>query len=162
MKSNILILSMLILQFNLPALAASTQLSPADEASVFKSAGYKKNGNQWKSCDDPSPSYTSGKIEQVADLNGDGLLEAVVTESSAYCYGNTGTSYTLVSKRGNGRWKPVTSGIGVPSFLSTIGSQGWPDLEVGGPGFCFPVERWNGKKYVTHRYQYEGKPCLPK
>jgi hypothetical protein len=48
------------------------------------------------------------------------------------------------------------------SFLTTKGVGGWPDIEIGGPGFCFPVERWNGKQYVLHRYEYEGKRCRVK
>lgn len=39
--------------------------------------------------------------------------------------------------------------------------DGWPDISVGGPGFCFPVERWNGKEYKLHRFEYEGKRCKP-
>lgn len=23
----------------------------------------------------------------------------------------------------------------------------------------FPLLRWNGKEYILHRHQYEGKPC---
>ena len=37
----------------------------------------------------------------------------------------------------------------------------WPDISVGGPGFCFPVERWNGKEYKLNRFEYEGKRCKP-
>ena len=37
--------------------------------------------------------------------------------------------------------------------------DGWPDIQVGGPGFCFPVLRWNGKEYILNRHEYEGKPC---
>jgi hypothetical protein len=50
----------------------------------------------------------------------------------------------------------------VPRFLATRGKDGWPDLEVGGPGFCFPVQRWNGRAYAQHRMEYEGKPCRRK
>ncbi|MBI5861825.1 MAG: hypothetical protein HZB64_06575 [Rhodocyclales bacterium] len=39
--------------------------------------------------------------------------------------------------------------------------DGWPNISVGGPGFCFPVGRWNGKKYKLHRFEYEGKRCKP-
>jgi hypothetical protein len=36
---------------------------------------------------------------------------------------------------------------GVPTVLKTK-RQGWPDIEVGGPGFGkFPVRHWNGKTY---------------
>jgi len=27
------------------------------------------------------------------------------------------------------------------------------------PGFCFPAERWNGKEYKLHRWEYDGKAC---
>ncbi len=37
--------------------------------------------------------------------------------------------------------------------------HGWPDIENGGPGFCFAVYRWNGQKYDVNRYEYNGKAC---
>ena len=67
----------------------------------------------------------------------------------------------LVSKQADGSWRRVAGGPGVPAFLGTKGAEGWPDIEVGGPGFCFPVERWNGRQYVLHRHQYGGRPCRP-
>ena len=32
---------------------------------------------------------------------------------------------------------------------------------VGGPGFCFPVQRWNGREYKLQRWEYDGKACKP-
>jgi hypothetical protein len=55
----------------------------------------------------------------------------------------------------------VTSGTGIPEFLKTKGADGWPDISVGGPGFCFPVERWNGREYKFQRWEYDGKACKP-
>jgi hypothetical protein len=92
---------------------------------------------------------------------GDGLPEAVITEGGTYCYGNTGVGYSLVTKAGSGRWSLVTRGTGILQFLETKGADGWPDIEIGGPGFCFPVERWNGKEYTLNRHQYEGEVCSP-
>ncbi len=92
-------------------------------------------------------------------MNGDKLPEVVITEGGTFCYGNTGTAYSLVGKQANGSWKLITSGTGILGFLPTKGVGGWPDIEVGGPGFCFPVERWNGSRYALHRHEYEGKPC---
>ena len=37
----------------------------------------------------------------------------------------------------------------LPDALSSV-SQGYPDLLIGGPGFEFPVLRWNGKTYAHH------------
>lgn len=149
-----------------PPSAASTapaKLSAADEAAAFKAASYSRVGKEWRSdCGDPgTASYSPGAVDLVRDLNGDGLPEAVLTEGGTYCYGNTGQGYSVVSKQPNGSWKLITGGIGIPSFLATKGIGGWPDIEIGGPGFCFPVERWNGKAYVLNRHQYEGKRCTP-
>jgi len=144
-----------------PAIAAPPALSPADQTAAFKAAGFKLVGKQWRSnCGDPgTASYTPGAVETVADLNGDGLPEAVLTEGSAFCYGNTGQGYWLMSKQKAGGWKVMTSGTGMIQALKTKGVGGWPDISIGGPGFCFPVERWNGKAYALHRREYEGKPC---
>lgn len=145
------------------AKAAVAGLQPADEAAVFKAAGFTRRGNAWRSgCNDPgTTSYTPGKIEEVADLNGDGLPEAVLSEGGTFCYGHTGQGYWVVSKLANGSWKVMTNGTGIAQFLGTKGADGWPDISVGGPGFCFPVERWNGKTYKLQRWEYEGKACKP-
>ena len=118
-------------------------------------------GKQWKSCQEgsDSASYTPGTIETVRDIDGDGLPDAVLTESSAMCYGMTGQSFWLVSKQAGGRWKLITTEIGIPTFLPRGAARGWPDIEIGGPGFCFPVHRWNGRAYILNRFQYEGKRC---
>lgn len=162
MKLKCLIASVPLMLLFASASAAPVKLSAADEAAVFKAAGFKLKGKHWRSCvDDPSPN-TRGEIEEVRDLNGDGRPEAVVTEGGSFCYGNQVGGYWLVSKQADGRWVLITSGTGIPGFLDTKGAGGWPDIEIGGPGFCFPVERWNGKKYVLQRHQYEGKPCRRK
>ena len=124
-------------------------------------AWFTLKGKQWRNCDDPTPTYSPGAIAEVRDLNGDGRPEAVITEGGTYCFGHTGAGYTVVSQQAGGGWKKLAGGTGIASFLPTKGKGGWPDIEVGGPGFCFPVERWNGKAYVFHRHQYEGKPCRP-
>jgi hypothetical protein len=44
--------------------------------------------------------------------------------------------------------RTLTDGLGVATALATK-HQGWPDIEVGGPGFGkFPVRQWNGRAYV--------------
>ena len=141
------------------ALAPPATLPPADRDAALRAAGFTAGKGGWHKCPDPgSASYEPGRIEQAADLNGDGLPEAIVVEGSATCFGNAGYSYALVSKTSAG-WRLVTQGTGMVTVLPTRGAGGWPDLEIGGPGFCFPVMRWNGRAYALHRRQYEGKPC---
>ena len=95
------------------------------------------------------------------DVNGDGLPDVLITEEGTECHGMTGQGYSLVSKQPNGSWKEMSGGTGVPMFLATKGAAGRPDLQVGGPGFCFPVLRWNGRDYALQRHEYEGKRCKP-
>jgi hypothetical protein len=143
--------------------APTATLQPADEAAAFKAAGFTKRGAAWRSaCDDPgTASYSPGRVEQVLDLNGDGLPEVVLSEGGTFCYGNTGQAFWVLGRQADGRWKLITQSTGIPEFLKTQGAQGWPDISVGGPGFCFPVARWNGREYKHQRWEYEGKACKP-
>ena len=144
------------------AALAQQVLSPADEAAAFRAAGFTQVESQWRACEDPgTASYSPGAMDQVADLNGDGRPEGIISESSSFCYGMQGSGYALVSKQADGAWNLITSGSGIPSPLRTTGAGGWPDLEIGGPGFCFAVERWNGAAYAFNRYEYDGKACKP-
>lgn len=142
--------------------APPAKLSPLEQAAIFKAAGFKYIRRQWQSgCNDPSAGapYEPGAISEIRDINGDGRPEAVVTEGGSYCYGNTGAAFWLLSKQASGAWKLVYQETGMPQFLATKGMGGWPDISVGGPGFCFPVVRWNGTSYAFHRNEYEGKRC---
>jgi hypothetical protein len=141
---------------------AQAVLSQADETAAFRAAGFTRIEGQWRACEDPgTASYAPGAIDQVVDLNGDGRPEAIISESSGFCYGMQGSGYALVSKQADGGWKLITSGSGIPNPLKTTGTGGWPDLEIGGPGYCFAVERWNGTEYMLNRHEYEGKACRP-
>lgn len=144
------------------AAVAQVELSEAEQSAAFRAAGFENVDGKWQGCGDPgTASYTPGAIEQVSDLNGDGRPEVVITEGSTYCFGMTGTGFALVSKQADGSWKLINGGQGIMNPLATKGAGGWPDLEIGGPGFCFPVERWNGTAYELNRHEYEGKACKP-
>jgi len=145
--------------------AGAAPVAPAGrDAAIFRAAGFRQTRRGWESgCDDPTAgsSYEAGKVEQTKDLNGDGRPEALVTEGSGYCYGNTGTAFWLVGQQADGSWKLIYNEVGIAEFLPTKGVAGWPDVSVGGPGFCFPVMRWNGTAYKFNRNAYEGKACKP-
>ncbi|MGQ7829310.1 hypothetical protein [Altererythrobacter sp. Z27] len=127
---------------------------------IFKAAGFELSDGAWRKCGDPGTmSYMPGAIMERGDFNDDGLVDALVTEGGSYCFGMTGYGYTLVSRRKDGSWRILDERIGIPRFLETKGVEGWPDIEVGGPGFCFPIIRWNGKEYQLNRTEYEGAPC---
>lgn len=158
------LVSMMLACASFPAaLSSSTTRMPSDEAAAFEAAGFSLVGEQWRSCDhdDNESVYGPGRISQVRDINGDGLPEAIVSEDSVFCYGMVGTAFVLVSKRPDGGWSGMIGDRGIPRFLETKGEDGWPDLQIGGPGFCFPVLRWNGERYALHRHEYDGEACEP-
>ena len=123
--------------------------APSEQAAVFKAAGFKRaRYGRYIKCEEgvSALSYTPGAIEFV-DLNRDGQPEAWVTESSSFCYGSPHTYFALLRKNA-GVWRQLLSDIGIPVVLKGR-RYGWPDIEVGGPGFGkFPVYRWNGRAYV--------------
>jgi hypothetical protein len=140
--------------------SADMTLTEADKLAVFKAAGAVQRKGMWLMCaDEPNPGGAT--IETVRDLNGDGRPEAVVTEGGTFCYGRAEAGFQLLSKQADGSWRVITGGSGIPQFLKTRGAGNWPDISIGGPGFCFPVERWNGKEYALNRFEYEGKRCKP-
>lgn len=149
----------------LPGPDALSEPGSAEDRSIFQAAGftYVQKRGQWESgaCGDPPAgvSYEPGAIGKVEDINGDGRPEVIVTEGGAICFGMSGLSFQLLSRQANGQWEVMTGGIGIPEFLATRGADNFPDIQVGGPGFCFPVIRWNGREYELYRREYEGKPC---
>jgi len=129
------------------AAAAPPALSDADKAAAFKAAGFTLKGGQWVRCeDDVTESKQTGSLE-VADLNGDGAPEAWIRESSTFCYGNTAEAFVLLTRRPAG-WAVILDEVGMAAELGAK-THGWPDIEVGGPGFdAMPVFRFNGDRYV--------------
>lgn len=130
----------------------------AEQAAILKAAGAQRRGASWVICDE-DPNNPEAQVVRVWDLNGDGRPEALVMEEGIFCHGFVGLGYHLLTRQADGRWTLVDAGDGVPEFLETRGGDGWPDMSVGGPGFCFPVLRWNGSGYALHRHEYQGEPC---
>ena len=138
----------------LTLMLAATAVPPVEQAAIFKAAGATRRGAKWMMCAD-EPRAEGATIELYRDLNGDGRPEAIVSEGGTFCYGASEAGYAVLSKQANGSWRKLTSGAGVAEPLKTKGAGGYPDLSIGGPGFCFPVLRWNGKDYAFLRWKAE-------
>jgi hypothetical protein len=144
-----------------PVHARAADLAAADRAAVFKAAGATRQGDgRWLICSD-DPQTSGASIDEVRDLNGDGLPEAVVNEDGTFCNGASGTRFALLSKQADGGWRSMLASEGMADFLPTKGKDGWPDVSIGGPGFCFPVMRCNGCALVFNRNEYTGMRGMP-
>lgn len=122
----------------------------ADRAAAFRAAGFTPTRGKYLACD-PGQELSV----EIRDLNGDGRPDAVITNFGSECFGNTGQGFVLVTQEAGGAWKRLYGDKGIPDFLATRGVGGWPDIVNGGPGFCFPVMRWNGQDYAIVRWKEE-------
>ncbi len=86
---------------------------------------------------------------EVVDLNGDGQAE-VFTRRYGSMFGMAGVEVELYIKARNGQWMPQ---FGFPGNYKILEAKagGYPDIEIQGPGTCFPVWRWKGSAYDIHK-----------
>jgi hypothetical protein len=127
----------------------------ADRAAAFRAIGAVPVRGRYMACN------KQGEMEiEIRDLNGDGRPDAVIQDFGTECYGMTEQGFSIVTKDANGAWRRLYNSQGIPDFLTTRGAGGWPDIVVGGPGFCFPVTRWNGQDYAVIRWQAD--PSSPR
>lgn len=82
----------------------------------------------------------------MVDLNGDGVEEVFVSWGNTCTSGLAGRSISLFVKDRHGRF---VENLGFPgsSEILTSRNEGFPDLMIGGPGFCHGVWQWTGTKY---------------
>jgi hypothetical protein len=127
-----------------------TTLSAAEKNQVATALGFILSGNKDEpfAQDKDSREYPFGAMVYPVDLNKDGREEVFVSFGNSFTSGMTGSSIVLFIKPASGAYAANLGFPGtVPDVLSTA-SMGYPDLLIGGPGFEFPVWRWNGKEYV--------------
>jgi hypothetical protein len=138
-------------------------LSEAERNALFKAADIRPiGGGKWSGCPEDPSGNSEAEVSLVRDLNGDGRPEAVILDGGTFCYGNAGVGSTVLTRTAAGSWKILYSNQGFVSFLVSRGTDGFPDIEAGLPGFCFPYFRWNGQEYeLIARLSDEGRPCEP-
>ena len=123
---------------------------PADRAAAFKAAGFAAKGGRYLACDP-----TQALEIEIRDMNGGGRPDALITDAGIACYGRDEVGFSIVTKDAGGAWRKLFASPGFPTFETTRGAGGWPDIKIGGPGLCHPVMRWNGSDYLRIRWKAE-------
>lgn len=85
------------------------------------------------------------------DLNQDGQEEIFVGFGNSFTSGMTGQDIVLFIKDENCLYK---KNLGFPGLLPDAlltKNMGYNDLFIGGPGYNFPIWRWNGKEYIFYK-----------
>lgn len=130
-----------------------TKLTVAEKNQLATALGFvlSKDKEQPFALDADSKEYPFNATVFPVDMNKDGKEEIFVHFGNSYTSGNTGTSIALFIKNSSGVYQNHLGFPGMlPDVLGTV-NQGYPDLLIGGPGFEYPVLRWNGKTYAHHR-----------
>jgi hypothetical protein len=131
------------------ATALADPPSPADKAKVVTEATGGKltalKGKYFEKACGGSLDYEA----ELVDLNGDGQPEVFTSIQGACLGGAAGVFTNLYIKDKTGQWKPQ---LGVPGMYTVLPAKhkGFPDIQIGGPGSCAPVWRWNGRAYALH------------
>lgn len=95
-----------------------------------------------QSCGEPA-----GAVVSFSDWNGDGQTEVLVISGNTCTSGMAGSSALLFIKDSAGTYRPNFGFPAASAEPQSTSNLGYPDLLIGGPGFCFPLWRWDGKEY---------------
>lgn len=102
----------------------------------------------------------AGADVQFPDLNGDGVAEVLVVFGNTCTSGAAGASVQLFIKQ-DGAYVGQLGFPGISADPLETRNMGYPDLVIGGPGFCFPVWRWNGTMYDYDRNEPQAEGGCP-
>lgn len=130
-----------------------TTISVTEKNSIATQLAFVASGNKDLpfALDKDSKEYPFGAFVFPTDMNKDGKEEIFVFYGNGYTSGNTGSSIVVFIKNAAGAYMPHLGFPGTSPDILTTTNLGYPDLLIGGPGFEFPVLRWNGKTYNNHR-----------
>ena len=83
------------------------------------------------------------------DLNHDGVMEVFVHGGNTCTSGNAARRlWVFVKSAQSLRHYQLNFGVPVGEYeILTTYNRGYPDIQVGGPGFCLGIWRWNGARY---------------
>jgi hypothetical protein len=121
-------------------------LSGAEQVAIYKTLGLVVDSTG-KGFLDTSCSQPAGATVSFSDWNHDGKTEVLILFGNDCTSGMAGSSAVLLIRGPKGGY---STNLGFPAgAVDTLPTRnlGYPDLLIGGPGFCFPVWRWNGKEY---------------
>ncbi len=109
------------------------------------------------------PESNGSKLElpyEIKDINGDAVDEIVVhrrASGAASCFGHAGSEISLLISDGKGGWTDAFGFPGSDLAFHPRTDSDWPDVEILGPGFCFPVWRHHEGSYGIWRTCEDGK-----
>ena len=127
---------------------ASGSLPEADQKAVYAAMDLaaSPDGAGFMFKDMGCPAFVFDDVT-AKDLNGDGQPEVILLGGNTCTSGGNGSSLWLLTKSADGAWQTHLGFTAGAYTLLAETSQGFPDIRVGGMGWCEGVWRWDGKTY---------------
>ncbi len=132
---------------------SKSNLTTAEKNKLFIDLQFhlSKDRKQFIADGDENKEYPFGAQVLPTDFNKDGKEEVFIVYGNSYTSGGAGSSVVVFIKNAAGKYEPQLGFPGMaPDVLATT-NKGYPELLIGGPGFEFPVWKWNGTSYVYGR-----------
>lgn len=127
-----------------------SKLTGEQKNEIFSKTGFylSKDKKQFVTGPTPDEDFPFDAIVYPLDLNSDGTEEVCVVFGNSYTSGMAGSSVLLLIAGKAGKYQLNLGFPGVVPDAFPTKNLGYPDLMIGGPGFTFPVYRWNGIEYT--------------
>ena len=110
-----------------------------------------KDRKQFVADGDDNKEFPFDVFVMPTDVNKDGQEEIFITFGNSYTSGGTGSSVLVFIKNTAGKYIQHLGFPGTTPDALAVSNKGYPDLLIGGPGFEFPIWKWNGTSYVFSR-----------
>jgi hypothetical protein len=130
-----------------------SNLTVAEKNKLFIDIGFRLSNDrkQFVIEGDDNKEFPFTATVMPVDLNKDGNEEVFVLFGNSFTSGQTGSSIIVFIKNADGKYTKHLNFPGTsPDVLSTV-NKGYPDLLIGGPGFEYPVWKWNGSDFILAR-----------
>lgn len=131
-----------------------TKLTLEEKIRIFKLTGWKNHpdeGHFQLGDDELSKDYPFRAEVYPVDFNNDGEEEVFISYGNSFTSGRAGSSIMLLIPTVRGYKRNFNFEGLVPGALRPYTSPDYPELLMGGPGFSFPIWKWDGQEYRYRR-----------
>jgi hypothetical protein len=125
-------------------------LSGSEQTAIFETLGFVLS-EDGRDLVDGTCGQPVNRAVRFEDLNADGTDEVIVDYGNACISGMAGTSVMVFIRDAGGG---LRGHLGVPGLIAEVLASepgAYPNLLIGGPGFCFAVWGWDGEGYAFLR-----------
>lgn len=132
--------------------SVANNLSPQDQQTICSALELQKTPDGKLVLSETCEVFPDDFAVELKDINGDGVKEVFIIGGNTCTSGHAGSSIWLfIKQKQHAAYKKNLDFPAAAYKLLTKKTKGFPDIQIGGPGFCEGVWRWNGQSYSHHK-----------